>query len=331
MGSHIRRRDAARSVSVWVAACGLLAVAACDGSDPAQVVVSSPAPFRTAATATATTATATAATATAATAAGDPTVVAAGDISGKRIAGQKDTSDLVLRLDPTLVLTLGDQQYNDGALADYRAYYDPTWGRFKAKTRPSPGNHDYGPTGADGYFAYFGTAAKPQGYSYYSFDIGGWHVVSLDSNIARDPGSAQLEWLRADLAATSKRCVLAYWHAPRFSSGSHHGNDSSVSGFWKDLYTNRADLVLNGHEHNYERFGPQNPQAVADTQGPREFVVGTGGNGLYPFGSAEPNSQTRLASTFGVLLLVLHPTSYEWKYVAVSGQVLDRGGPEACH
>jgi 3',5'-cyclic AMP phosphodiesterase CpdA len=260
----------------------------------------------------------------------DPVVVAAGDIA--QAAGhQQATADRIAEIDPDAVLLLGDLQYPNGELADFRRLYHPTWGRFKATSRPSPGNHEYYTPGAAGYFDYFGRAAKPRGRSYYSFDLGGWHLIALDSNIARETGSAQERWLRRDLVATSKRCILAYWHHPRFSSGGHEGDHPSVSPFWTDLYDAQADVVLNGHEHSYERFRPQNPSATADRQGMRQIVVGTGGADLHRFGPAKPNSQVRLNSAHGVLELVLHPASYEWRFVSESGAVLDRGGPVACH
>jgi Calcineurin-like phosphoesterase len=262
----------------------------------------------------------------------DPVITAAGDIAPPATAGHhKATSDRVLAINPTVALTLGDAQYPSGALADFQRYYHLTWGRFKAKTRPTPGNHEYRTSGAAGYFSYFGTAAKPVGQSYYSFNLGGWHLIALNSNIARGVGSAQERWLKADLAATSKRCILGYWHHPRFSSGTHHGHNTSVGPLWTALYAARADVVLNGHEHNYERFALQSPSAQATSQGIREFVVGTGGNGLYGFGTPKPNSQFRNSTTFGVLKLVLHASSYEWWFISESGAVIDRGGPTACH
>jgi hypothetical protein len=263
--------------------------------------------------------------------AADPVITAAGDISPHALNNQVDTSDRVLAINPTVALTLGDNQYPEGALADYRAFYDPTWGRFKAITRPVPGNHEYRTPGAVGYFDYFGSLARPEGTSYYSFDLGGWHLVALDSNIARGPGSPQEEWLRADLAATDRRCILAYWHHTRFSSGTHHGGHPSVGPFWNALYQAGADVVLSGHEHNYERFSRQDPSSRATEAGIRQFVVGTGGAGHYGFGNPEPNSQFREASTFGVLKLTLQPTSYEWQFVSSAGEVIDAGGPDACH
>jgi acid phosphatase type 7 len=262
---------------------------------------------------------------------GDPVITAAGDISPRNLGNQVDTSDRVLAINATIALTLGDNQYPDGLLADYLAFYDPTWGRFKSRTRPVPGNHEYQTRGAAGYFGYFGSLARPRGASYYSFDLGGWHLVALDSNISRGAGSPQEEWLRANLEATNQRCILAFWHHPRCSSGTHHGGDPSVGAFWNALYAAGADVVLNGHEHNYERFGRQDPNARAGAAGIRQFVVGTGGAGHYGFGAPDPNSQVRDASTFGVLKLTLHAASYEWEFVAADGAVVDSGGPDACH
>jgi hypothetical protein len=262
----------------------------------------------------------------------DPVVAAAGDIVPPEAAGpHQRTAEAVVEIDPTAVLTLGDLQYPSGELEDFKRYYDQSWGRFKDITRPAPGNHEYETDGASGYFDYFGAAARPNGTSYYSFDLGGWHLVSLDSNIERGAGSAQRQWLRADLAATRRRCVLAYWHHPRFSSGTEHGSDRSVSQFWRDLYDAKADVVLGGHEHSYERFGLQDPDAQADPLGIREFVVGTGGKDLYEFGPPEPNSEVRIDTSYGVLKLILRPSSYDWEFVAESGAVVDSGGPVACH
>ncbi len=234
-------------------------------------------------------------------------------------------------LAPTRVLALGDEQYKTGAYRDFTRYYDPTWGRFKAKTLPTPGNHEYRTPSARGYFRYFGGAAAPHGRSYYSADLGTWHLISLNSNIAHGSASAQLRWLRSDVANTSQRCILAFWHHPRFSSGADHGNDRSVGPFWRVLYRAHADVVLNGHEHNYERFGRQDATGRAGRNGIREFVVGTGGYGHYPFGATQPHSQKRIPGTFGVLKLRLRPHVYSWHYVVVGGTVRDSGGPVACH
>jgi Calcineurin-like phosphoesterase len=260
----------------------------------------------------------------------DPVVVAAGDIA-KAGGHQRSTSDRVRALDPDRVLLLGDNQYWSGTLAQYRTFFGSTWGRFKARTRPVPGNHEYQTPRAAGYFAYFAKAARPKGRSYYSFNLGGWHLIGLNSSIDHGPGSAQERWLRADLVTTDKRCILAYWHFPRFSSGAHQGSWGSVGTFWNALYAARADVVLSAHEHSYERFARQTPWAKASRQGIRQFVVGTGGADLLGFGARKANSQRRLAGVHGVLELVLHPASYQWRFVSEDGAVLDRGGPVACH
>ena len=260
----------------------------------------------------------------------DPVVAAVGDIA-EAGGHQRLTSNRVLELDPDRVLLLGDNQYPNGELDAYRRLYHPTWGRFKARTRPVPGNHEYETPRAAGYFAYFGRLARPKGRSYYSFDLGGWHLIALNSGIDHGPGSAQERWLRADLVATAKRCILAYWHFPRFSSGAHQGSWGSVGTFWNDLYDASADVVLSAHEHSYERFDRQTPWTKASRQGIRQFVIGTGGAHLLGFADRKPNSQRRLAGVHGVLELVLHPASYQWRFVSENGAVLDEGGPVACH
>jgi len=268
---------------------------------------------------------------------GDPTIAAAGDIAcdsltaGSTTCHQAATSDLLVEGNFTAVLTLGDNQYPAGALADFRAYYDPTWGRVKAKTYPAPGNHEYGSSDATGYFAYFGERAGPSGRGYYSFDVGSWHLISLNSEISTAAGSAQETWLKADLAATSKRCTLAYWHKPLFSSGPH-GNDPSVRPLWDALYAAGAELVLVGHDHDYERFAAQTPSGSADaTRGIREFVVGTGGKEHYSISSTKPNSQVHNTDTYGVLRLTLHADSYDWRFVPEAGKTFTDSGTSSCH
>ncbi|GAA2041802.1 discoidin domain-containing protein [Polymorphospora rubra] len=261
-------------------------------------------------------------------------VVAAGDIA-TRCTGTScahwRTSELALALDPDAVLVLGDNQNNDGTFEEYQAYYEPSWGRLKNRTRPTPGNHEYilG-DGAQGYFRYFGDLARPNGTSWYSFDLGNWHVVSLNSEYERSASGPQVAWLKADLAANTKRCVLAFWHRPMFSSGGTHGNFPNMRPFWDALYAAGADLVLNGHDHSYERFGPQTPDAVAAPAGIREFVVGTGGAAPREFGTVRANSELRLRVN-GVLKLTLGADSYSWQFVDVDGAVLDAGGPVGCH
>jgi hypothetical protein len=232
------------------------------------------------------------------------------------------------------VLLLGDIQYEDGAYPKFAQSYHPTWGRVKSLTRPAPGNHDYGRSGAAGYFDYFGAAAGRRSRGYYSFDLGRWHVVALNSNCAQVGGcgrnSPQTRWLRNDLAAHPSVCTLAYWHHPRFSSGPH-GSDARYKAIWQTLYTANADLVLVGHDHGYERFAPQNASGELDARrGIREFVVGTGGKSLYGFPNARPNSQVRF-STFGVLKLRLRPSGYDWQFIAVADSNFTDAGSGACH
>ncbi len=285
----------------------------------------------------------------------DPIIAAAGDIAcdpasssfnggygSSSSCRQKYTSDLLLS-GVDRVLTLGDNQYENGALTKFRSSYDKSWGRVKSITRPAIGNHEYYVSGASGYFDYFnGTGvttgpAGSRGKGYYSYDVGSWHVIALNSNCSRmgsggcAAGSAQEKWLRADLAANPRKCTLAYWHHPRYSSGSH-GNNTAVNPLWKALYAAGADVVLSGHDHDYERFAPQNPYSGADAaRGIRQFVVGVGGKGHYQFSSVKPNSQVRNGKTFGVLKLTLRPASYDWRFVPEAGKTFTDSGSTACH
>jgi len=243
------------------------------------------------------------------------------------------TSDLALSLSPAAVLLLGDNQYEDGTLAKFQASYDPTWGRLKAITHPVPGNHEYLTTGAAGYYAYFGAAAGDPAKGWTSFDLGGWHLIGLNSNCNAVGGcgaaSAQGQWLAADLAANRGVCTLAYWHHPRFSSGPH-GDDATTAPFWTQLHGAGADLVLTGHDHDYERFAPQSPSAAADPAGIRQFVVGTGGKNLTFISTVRANSEVRNYSAHGVLELKLWPNGYDWRFLGVGGAVLD-SGHGLCH
>ena len=189
-------------------------------------------------------------------------ILAAGDIANCDGTGDEATAQLLDNL-PGTVLTLGDNAYPDGTAQQFNDCYNPTWGRHKARTRPSPGNHDYHVPGAADYFAYFGSAAGEAGKGYYSFNLGAWHLIALNSQLDSAAGSVQEQWLRTDLAANQKTCVLAYWHYPRFNSGSH-GNNTKTQPFWQALYDYGADVVLSGHEHLYERFAPQKPDGTAD-------------------------------------------------------------------
>jgi hypothetical protein len=264
-------------------------------------------------------------------------VMAAGDISlrcgksaGTRCASER-TARIIEKAHPRFVLPLGDNQYDLGTIHSYDTYYATTWGRFKSISRPVPGNHEsYDPAGStSGYRAYFGKLAMPQGRSYYSFDSGNWHFVALDSTQSMAATSLQNTWLKSDLAANERSCVLAYWHHPQFSSGSHGENHLSRN-VWRSLYAKRADLILNGHEHLYERFAPQSPVGTAVSGGIREFIVGTGGATLRAFDDIAANSKARRQNMYGVLKLTLADRSYRWEYIQDNGTVRDSGSA-SCH
>ena len=259
----------------------------------------------------------------------DPVFVGAGDIANCSRDQDEATAKLLDNISGT-VFTVGDNAYPDGTASQFTSCYGPTWGRHKNRTHPSPGNHDYHTSGASGYYNYFGAVAGDSGKGYYSYDLGAWHIIALNSEVGYSAGSAQVQWLRNDLAANQKVCTLAYWHHPRFSSG-QHGNISRSQPFWDALYEYGADVVINGHDHTYERFAPQNPNGQADAnRGIREFIVGTGGAGLYPFPSIQPNSQVRNNTTYGVLKLTLHSTSYDWQFVPIAGQTFTDSGSSNC-
>lgn len=260
----------------------------------------------------------------------DPVLLAAGDIAVCGLNGDEATARLLDSLQGTII-TLGDNAYPSGSPSDFAKCYGSTWGHLKGRTRPAPGNHEYGTAGASGYFDYFGAAAGPAGKGYYSYDIGAWHVISLNSEIASGAGSTQEKWLRADLAAHRTACALAYWHQPRFSSGPH-GDNRAYQPLWQALYDGGAEIVLNGHDHDYERFAPQDPGGSSDAKrGIREFVVGTGGATLYPFVRNSPNTETRNNTTWGVLELTLHAGSYDWRFLPIAGRTFSDSGSAECH
>ena len=264
----------------------------------------------------------------------DPVLVGAGDIGDCTTDNDEATAALLDDI-PGTVFAAGDLAYPNGTAAQYEDCYDTTWGRHKQRTRPIPGNHDYRTEGARAYFDYFGKAAvNADGDPWYSYDLGEWHIIALDSECEETndcvADSRQGRWLTADLAASDAMCTLAMWHVPRFSSGFHQ-NDNDLDGFWRILYDAGADVIVNGHDHDYERFAPQDPDAVEDrVRGIREFVVGTGGTTLRPFEEIAANSELRAALIYGVLKFTLHPTSYEWQFIPTSGDFSDSGsGP--CH
>jgi hypothetical protein len=289
--------------------------------------------------------------------AADPVVGAAGDIacdpadpnfnSGAGTASachMRAVSDLLLQSHLTAVLGLGDEQYECAGLSAFASSYDPTWGRLKSITYPAPGNHEYQTSGgtncdaagnAAGYYTYFGAAAGDPSKGYYSFDLGTWHLIALNASCAKvggcGAGSPEEIWLKNDLATHTNRCTMAFWHNPRYSSGGV-GNDSTFSPFWQDLYNANAELVLVGHDHEYERFAPQNASSGLDTaRGIREFVVGTGGKTHTNFATIRANSEVRNNDTFGFLKLTLHPSSYDWQFVPEPGKTFTDSGSTACH
>jgi acid phosphatase type 7 len=260
--------------------------------------------------------------------------VGAGDIATGGSATEA-TAKLVRSI-PGTVFTAGDNVYESGTYDEFLNKYQPTWGTEKARTRPSVGNHEYLTPGALGYFDYFGPAAGPRDKGYYSYDLGEWHIVALNSMCENVGGcgatSPMVTWLKNDLAANASRaCTLAYFHHPLFSSG-YHGNAPKMKPTWDALYAANADVVVNGHDHDYERFAPQNPSGTADSaRGIREFVVGTGGADHRPFETVKPNSEARNSDAHGVLKLTLNSTSYDWQFVPVAGKTFTDFGSTNCH
>ena len=260
-------------------------------------------------------------------------LVGAGDIADCSRTSDDSAAALVERLAPDAVFTAGDNVYTNGTATEYANCYDPTWGRFKAKTHPAPGNHDYNTSGATGYYGYFGALAGDPTKGYYSYDLGAWHLIALNGEISTSAGSAQEVWLKADLAASTKTCTMAYIHRPRFSAG-YHGSNSSMQPLWQDLYDAGAELYIAGHNHDYERFAPQDANGVADpVKGIREFVVGTGGAGSEAWSTTPPiaNEEVWANPTWGVLKLTLYPTSYTWQYIPVAGDSFTDSGSGSCH
>ena len=261
------------------------------------------------------------------------TVFAAGDIADCRQSAAADTmaarsAELIaagLANDASaIVLTLGDNVYQSGTSAEHADCYATTWGRFKQRTLPSPGNHEYYSVGAAGYYDYFGDLAGPQRRGYYSTEVGGWHLMSLNSNLKGAAQQAQLDWLKADLAAHPSLCSLAFWHHPVQSSGGH-GSNEHMRAVWQLLASAGTDLILSAHDHDYERFAPKEPNGAM-----RQFVVGTGGAELSPFRFFVAGSETANNNTFGVLKLILKKTGYEWDFVPVGGGLFRDHGSARC-
>ena len=267
-------------------------------------------------------------------------LVGAGDIAGcQELAGAQATAKLLEKI-PGTVFAAGDLAYEGGSAADFKNCYGATWGKFKERTKPALGNHEYHDPTASGYFQYWGAQAGPVGKGYYSFDLGAWHIVALNTNCDAKglggcgTGSPQEIWLREDLAAHANDCIIAFGHHALFSSGffKKHAIHPELKQLWQDLYEAHADLVLAGHEHSYERFAPQDPDGHPDAEhGIREIVVGTGGRSHDPLGFAIANSEVRNASTYGVLKLTLTPGSYTWEFIPEAGKDFRDSGTGACH
>jgi hypothetical protein len=270
-----------------------------------------------------------------------PLLAAAGDIACRpgalrtaTVCHQGDTAALLGQLQPDAIAAVGDLQYERGMDSEFPSF-QASWGPFVDRIRPAVGNHEYLTANAAPYYAYFGSHAGPPDRGYYSYDYGGWHVVVLNSNctiVSCDTGSAQLQWLRADLSAHPAPCTLAYWHHPRFTSANSFGGTNTVAPFWTALYAAGADVVLVGHDHDYERFAPQTPGAAPDPRtGIRQFVVGTGGRSHSRFVRLKANSEVRDNTSFGVLALTLSPRSYSWRFVPEAGRSFTDSGAGICH
>lgn len=258
-------------------------------------------------------------------------LVGAGDIAvcGSGLANAEATARLIDGIEGT-VFTTGDHALGEGTRDQFNNCYAPTWGRHKGRTRPIPGNHDVQSEGGAPYFDFFGGTAGPPGLGYYSYDAGSWHIVALNSTLSMSSGSAQAQWLRQDLQAHPSACTLAYWHHPLVSS-SVNGNNPQVRDVWQILYEAGVEVVLNGHDHHFERFAPQDPSGRPDgVRGIRQFTVGTGGYTLYGVVQRQPNSEVQ-ASVHGVLKLTLRPGAYDWQFIPVPGTTFADSGSGNCH
>jgi hypothetical protein len=256
-------------------------------------------------------------------------MVGAGDIGMCGTGGAEATARLLDSIAGT-VFTTGDNAYMMGTMADFRACYEPSWGRHRDRTNPTPGNHEYASGGGADYYNYFGASAGPGGAGYYSYAVGPWRIYALNSEVPSGPGSPQGEWLRRELSSRPTRCTAAIWHRPLFSSGSN-GDNPDMRELWRILYEADVDVVINGHDHTYERFSPQDPDGRPDQQrGLRQFIVGTGGASLYPFVTVRGNSEVR-ASVWGVAAFTLSNGGYQWEFIPVEGSSFRDSGFGSCH
>jgi acid phosphatase type 7 len=266
-------------------------------------------------------------------------LVGAGDIAGCNSNGDEITAKLVTGVlkenVSASVFTLGDNVYPNGTSQEFADCYNPSWGTFKARTRPVPGNHDYNTTNATGYYGYYGAKAGDPNKGYYSYNLGAWHIAVVNSNCAAiggcEAGSVQEKWLRSDIKASANKCQIVMWHHPRFSSGLEHGNAEFMADIWKAATENGVELVLSGHEHTYERFAPMNAAGEADASGTTEFVVGSGGISHYHAGIKKPNSQVFNDDTWGVLKLKLQASGYEFQFLPELGKSFTDSGSGICH
>jgi hypothetical protein len=321
--SRFRPDEPAQLAAESTVGVGLAPTAAVEASAPTEVPTPEPVPP----------ATPTAASTPSSGEDADPVLVGAGDISSCRNLGDEVTATLLESI-PGTVMSLGNNVSPSGSLQEFQTCYDQTWGRHKARIRPAMGNIEYKTPGGEGYFAYFGAAAGEPGRGYYSYELGAWHIVVLNSNCKEvggcDAGSPQEQWLRADLAAHPTRCTLAYWHHPLFSSSA--SDIQRMRPIWQVLYEAGADVIVSSHARNYERFAPQNPDGGVDpARGIRQFVAGTGGSSLNPIETPIANSEVHNDDTYGVLKLTLHAESYDWKFVPQRVKTFTDEGSEACH
>jgi hypothetical protein len=267
-------------------------------------------------------------------------LVGAGDIAGcEDLSGAKATAELIAKI-PGTVFAAGDLAYEDGSAANFKDCYNTTWGAFKDRTKPALGNHEYHEPTASAYFQYWGAAAGPAGKGYYSYDLGNWHVVVLNTNCyikslgGCAEGSPQETWLKQDLQQHANDCIVAYGHHALYSSGISlkHAVHTELRPLWQDLYAAHADLILAGHEHSYERFAPQDPNGKIDEKnGIHEIVAGTGGRSHDLLGIPMKNSEVRNGNTYGVLKLTLAPDSYTWEFIPAQGKPFNDSGTATCH
>jgi len=262
-------------------------------------------------------------------------LVGAGDIADCRDLSGAEATAKLLEAIPGTVMAVGDLAYPDGSKENFQCY-DKTWGRVRSRTRPAVGNHEFHASGATPYFDYFGAVAGDPKLGYYSYELGAWHIIVLNSECLDvggcEAGSREEKWLRSDLAANATSCKLAYFHKPLFSSGGAHGDDLQFKAFWEAFYQAHGDVIVNGHDHDYERFAPQDPNGQSDpVHGIREFVAGTGGKNHRPFTAPHANSEIRNADAFGVLKLTLRARGYDWQFVPEAGKTFTDSGTGVCH